>query len=165
MNAAVNGDAIVMFLVFVVATLGITYCSARRSKASRGRNITLSAALSPACRTGSPWRATICRRRRFSAYPMVYASGFDGVTYAIGSLIGWPITMFLIAERLRNLGDVISCRLKRAPALFSMPLAFFVTWIVSVTDHSREAEDVAKLFDAQLVRSQTGIGATRPSPH
>ncbi|KAG0747344.1 hypothetical protein G6F24_015561 [Rhizopus arrhizus] len=35
---------------------------------------------------------------------MVYVSGFDGMIYAIGFLFGWPVVMFLIAERLRNLG-------------------------------------------------------------
>lgn len=35
---------------------------------------------------------------------LVYTSGYDGLIYSIGFLIGWPIILFLIAERLRNLG-------------------------------------------------------------
>src|SRR5690606_28341966 len=51
---------------------------------------------------------------------MVYVSGFDGMIYAIGFLFGWPVVMFLIAERLRNLGrynfaDVTSYRLSETP--------------------------------------------------
>src|SRR5690606_20669627 len=51
---------------------------------------------------------------------MVYVSGFDGMIYAIGFLFGWPVVMFLIAERLRNLGrynfaDVTSFRLSQTP--------------------------------------------------
>ncbi|HET9159282.1 MAG TPA: cation acetate symporter, partial [Caulobacteraceae bacterium] len=47
-----------------------------------------------------------------------YLSGFDGLIYSIGFLVGWPIILFLIAERLRNLGkytfaDVASYRLKQ----------------------------------------------------
>ena len=47
---------------------------------------------------------------------LVFASGFDGLIYSIGFLVGWPIVLFLIAERLRNLGkftfaDVASFRL------------------------------------------------------
>ena len=43
--------------------------------------------------------------------------GFDGLIYSIGFLVGWPIILFLIAERLRNLGkytfaDVASFRLR-----------------------------------------------------
>ena len=51
---------------------------------------------------------------------LVYTSGFDGLIYSIGFLVGWPIVMFLIAERLRNLGkftfaDVASFRLEQTP--------------------------------------------------
>ena len=47
---------------------------------------------------------------------LVFATGFDGLIYSIGFLVGWPIVLFLIAERLRNLGkftfsDVASFRL------------------------------------------------------
>jgi cation/acetate symporter len=48
---------------------------------------------------------------------LVFASGFDGLIYSIGFLVGWPVILFLIAERLRNLGkftfaDVASFRLE-----------------------------------------------------
>ena len=51
---------------------------------------------------------------------LVYLSGFDGLIYSIGFLIGWPIILLLIAEPLRNLGkysfaDVVSFRLKQKP--------------------------------------------------
>ncbi len=47
---------------------------------------------------------------------LVFASGFDGLIYSVGWLVGWPVILFLIAERLRNLGkytfaDVASFRL------------------------------------------------------
>ena len=51
------------------------------------------------------------------------------------------------------------------PALFSMPLAFFFTWLFSVTDKSaRAAVDVSGFRD-QNVRAQTGIGAAAASAH
>ena len=51
---------------------------------------------------------------------LVFGSGFDGLIYSIGFLVGWPIITFLIAERLRNLGkytfaDVASYRLGQKP--------------------------------------------------
>ena len=51
---------------------------------------------------------------------LVYTSGYDGLIYSIGFLVGWPIIMFLMAERLRNLGrftfaDVVSYRLAQTP--------------------------------------------------
>jgi cation/acetate symporter len=44
------------------------------------------------------------------------------------------------------------------PALFSMPLAFFAIWFFSVTDKSVEAGAEEDKFEAQYVRSMTGIG-------
>lgn len=35
---------------------------------------------------------------------LVYTSGYDGLIYSLGFLVGWPIILFLIAEHLRNLG-------------------------------------------------------------
>jgi cation/acetate symporter len=35
---------------------------------------------------------------------VIFKDGFDGLIYSIGFLVGWPIIMFLMAERLRNLG-------------------------------------------------------------
>ena len=51
---------------------------------------------------------------------LVFVSGFDGLIYSVGWLVGWPIVLFLIAERLRNLGkftfaDVASYRLQQTP--------------------------------------------------
>ncbi|MBA3995557.1 MAG: cation acetate symporter [Candidatus Accumulibacter sp.] len=51
------------------------------------------------------------------------------------------------------------------PALFSMPLAFFFTWLFSVTDKSVRARDEIAAFDDQYVRSQTGLGAAAASAH
>ena len=48
------------------------------------------------------------------------ANGYDGLIYATGFLVGWPILTFLLAERLRNLGkftfaDVAGYRFKQGP--------------------------------------------------
>jgi cation/acetate symporter len=50
----------------------------------------------------------------------VMANGYDGLIYAIGFLVGWPIITFLMAERLRNLGkftfaDVAGYRFQQTP--------------------------------------------------
>ena len=44
------------------------------------------------------------------------------------------------------------------PAIFAMPLSFFCCWLFSVTDKSARAQRERKEFDAQFVRSMTGIG-------
>ncbi len=51
---------------------------------------------------------------------LVSLSGFDGLIYSVGWLVGWPVVMFLIAEPLRNLGkytfaDVVAYRLRQTP--------------------------------------------------
>jgi cation/acetate symporter len=51
---------------------------------------------------------------------LVSLSGFDGLIYSVGFLVGWPIVMFLLAEPLRNLGkftfsDVVAARLSERP--------------------------------------------------
>ena len=51
---------------------------------------------------------------------LIFADGYDGLIYSIGFLVGWPIILFLMAERLRNLGrytfaDVASYRFAQTP--------------------------------------------------
>jgi cation/acetate symporter len=58
---------------------------------------------------------------------LVALSGFDGLIYSIGFLVGWPIVMFLIAEPLRNLGkytfaDVVAYRLSQRPVRIAAAL-------------------------------------------
>jgi len=35
---------------------------------------------------------------------LIYLKGYDGVIYAVSFLVGWPIILFFMAEKLRNLG-------------------------------------------------------------
>jgi cation/acetate symporter len=51
------------------------------------------------------------------------------------------------------------------PAIFTIPLAFIVAWIVSVTDNSAQAAQDRAGFEAQYVRSMTGIGIADASDH
>jgi cation/acetate symporter len=52
-----------------------------------------------------------------------------------------------------------------APALFSMPAAFIGCWLFSVLDRSARGRSEQAKFDAQYVRSQTGIGAEGAASH
>jgi cation/acetate symporter len=51
------------------------------------------------------------------------------------------------------------------PALFSMTIAFGGIWLVSKLDSSRRARDEIAAYDAQYVRSETGIGAASAHIH
>ncbi|CAM4105521.1 cation acetate symporter [Kerstersia similis] len=112
-----NTSAIVMFLAFIAATMFITYWAARRTRTTSdfytaGGGIT-------GFQNGLAIAGDYLSAASFlGIIGMVYVSGFDGVIYAIGFLFGWPVVMFLIAERLRNLGrynfaDVTSFRLEQ----------------------------------------------------
>jgi cation/acetate symporter len=51
------------------------------------------------------------------------------------------------------------------PAIFSVTVAFVGIWIFSLLDNSSNAQKERSAFDAQFVRSQTGIGAADASEH
>ena len=51
------------------------------------------------------------------------------------------------------------------PALFSMPLAFLATILVSKMDNSTEAKAEIEAFEDQYVRAQTGVGAATAASH
>jgi cation/acetate symporter len=52
-----------------------------------------------------------------------------------------------------------------SPALFSMTAGFVGIWLFSVTDNSPQAAKEKELYEAQKVRSETGIGASTSSSH
>ncbi|MFL8993955.1 cation/acetate symporter ActP [Escherichia coli] len=114
-----NWQAIIMFLIFVVFTLGITYWASKRVRSrndyyTAGGNIT-------GFQNGLAIAGDYMSAASFLGISaLVFTSGYDGLIYSLGFLVGWPIILFLIAERLRNLGrytfaDVASYRLKQGP--------------------------------------------------
>ena len=115
----VNIAAIVMFFIFVGATLGITYWAARQTKTANdfytaGGSIT-------GFQNGLAIAGDYMSAASFLGISgLVYMKGYDGLIYSIGFLVGWPIILFLISEQLRNLGrytfaDVASYRLRQRP--------------------------------------------------
>jgi cation/acetate symporter len=118
-RSAINIEAIIMFLVFVAGTLMITKWAASRTKSAAdfyaaGGGIT-------GFQNGLAIAGDYMSAASFLGISgLVYASGYDGLIYSVGFLVGWPIILFLIAERLRNLGkytfaDVASYRLQQTP--------------------------------------------------
>lgn len=116
---ALNIPAIIMFLVFVAATLGITYWAAQRTKTAKdfyaaGGGIT-------GFQNGLAIAGDYMSAASFLGISgLVFLNGYDGLIFSVGWLVGWPIIMFLIAEQLRNLGkytyaDVVSYRFERVP--------------------------------------------------
>ena len=52
-----------------------------------------------------------------------------------------------------------------SPALFSMTIGFVGIWLFSMLDRSAQATQERGLFEAQQVRSETGLGASGASGH
>ena len=100
---ATNWHAIIMFCIFVTLTMGITYWAASRTKTTAdfytaGGGITgFQNGLAIA---GDYMSAATL----LGLTAMVYTQGYDGYVYMLAFFAGWPIILFLMAERLRNLG-------------------------------------------------------------
>ena len=112
-----NMIAIAMFLVFVVISLGITFWAALRTKstsdflAAGGR---ISGFQNGLAITGD-WCSSAAL---MGIAALIYMKGFDGLIYSVVPFGAWPLMMFLMADRLRNLGkytiaDIVSLRFAR----------------------------------------------------
>ena len=116
---AVNIPAIVMFFIFVAGTLYITFWAAKQNKSTKDF-YTAGGGIS-GFKNGLAIAGDYMSAASFLGISaMVYTTGYDGLIYSTGFLVGWPIVLFLIAERLRNLGkftfaDVAAYRLKQKP--------------------------------------------------
>ena len=98
-----NWHAIIMFCIFVALSMGITYWASSRTKSTAdfytagggitGRQNGLAIA-------GDYMSAATL----LGLTALVYGSGFDGYLYMLSFFAGWPIILFMMAERLRNLG-------------------------------------------------------------
>ena len=114
-----NPTAIVMFLLFVVATLFITWRASKATTTSStfynaGGQIT-------GAQNGMAIAGDFMSAASFLGITgLMFIGGFDGLILSLGAFGAWPVLMFLFAKRVRNLGsftfiDVISQRLDRNP--------------------------------------------------
>ena len=114
-----NFVAMAGFAIFIVLSLVITWFAARRTRSTSdfyaaGGQIT-------AAQNGLALAGDYMSAASFLGIAgLVALSGFDGLIYSIGFLVGWPVVVCLIAEPLRNLGkytfsDVVAFRLRQTP--------------------------------------------------
>ncbi len=110
---------LVMFLAFVVATLGITYWAAGRSSGesayfAAGRRIT-------GWQNGLAISGDYMSAASFLGIAGLIAFyGYDGFMYSVGFLVAYLTVLLLVAEPLRNAGkytmaDVLAYRLRARP--------------------------------------------------
>ena len=118
-----NVIAMIGFFIFIALSLGITFWAARKTRTAdhfyaAGRSIS-------GFQNGLALAGDYMSAASFLGIAgLVALSGFDGLIYSIGFLVGWPIVLFLIAEPLRNLGkytftDVVAFRLRQRPVRIS----------------------------------------------
>jgi cation/acetate symporter len=117
--AKLNVTALLMFLGFVVATLVITYFSARKSSGSSayfaaGRRIT-------GWQNGLAVAGDYMSAASFLGISgMIAFFGYDGFMYSVGFLVAYLTVLIIVAEPLRNAGkytmaDLLAYRLKQRP--------------------------------------------------
>lgn len=111
--------AIAIFLLFIAATLAITWWSARRSSGASayfaaGRNIT-------GWQNGLAVAGDYMSAASFLGIAgMIAFYGYDGFMYSVGFLVAYLTVLLIVAEPLRNAGkytmaDVLAYRLKARP--------------------------------------------------
>ncbi|CAA7611441.1 putative sodium:solute symporter [Magnetospirillum sp. LM-5] len=159
-----NWHAIVMFVIFVGITLGITYWAAKKNKTAAdfyaaGGGIT-------GFQNGLAIAGDYMSAASFLGISaLVYGSGFDGLIFSVGWLVGWPIILFLIAERLRNLGkytfaDVASYRLAQGPVrIFSATGALIVVIFYLIGQMVGAGQLIKLLFGLDYLMAVIVVGA------
>lgn len=116
----INPLAIGMFLLFVIASLGVTVWAARRGTRTAKDFYAAGGGLS-GFQNGLAIAGDYTSAATFlGVTALVFGAGYDGMIYAIGFLVGFPMILFLVAEPLRNLGkytfaDLAAYRLKEGP--------------------------------------------------
>jgi cation/acetate symporter len=126
-----NAVAMAFFFLFIGVTLGITFWAAKRTRTTEhfyaaGRTIS-------AGQNGFALAGDYMSAASFLGIAgLVSTTGFDGLIYSTGWLVGWPVVLFLIAEPLRNLGrytfaDVVAVRLRQTPVRIAAALGTLAT--------------------------------------
>ncbi len=117
--ADTSGIAIGFFLAFVLATLAITWWAARRTHTTR--DFYAAGGRISGLQNGLAIAGDFMSAASFLGVTgLVFGFGFDGLIYAVGGLAGWPLVLFMLSERLKNLGkytfaDAVSLRLAATP--------------------------------------------------
>src|SRR5262249_29796112 len=155
--------AIGMFAIIVIATLVITYRSAGKTK-SKADFYSAGNAITP-LQNGLAIAGDFLSAAAFLGISaLIYANGFDGLLYAIGFLTGWPIVLFLMSERMRNLGsytfaDAAAFRLDRTPIrLVAATGSLVVVLFYLIAQMIGAGKVIELLFGVNYLFAVAGVG-------
>ncbi|WP_027009019.1 cation acetate symporter [Conchiformibius kuhniae] len=159
-----NWTAIIMFFIFVGATLWITKWAASQNKSTKDF-YTAGGGIS-GFQNGLAIAGDFMSAASFLGISaMVFTSGYDGLIYSTGFLVGWPIVLFLVAERLRNLGkftfsDVAAYRLKQTPVrLFAATGSLLVVMLYLIAQVVGAGKLIQLLFGMSYFSAVVIVGA------
>jgi cation/acetate symporter len=159
----INATAITLFLSFVLVTLCITWWAAKRTKSTSdfyaaGGRIT-------GFQNGLAISGDFISAGAFLGLSgLVYSSGFDGLVFAVGYTTGLPIVVFLLAERLRNLGrftftDVLCYRLDEKPIrIFSACASLVVVAFYLIAQMVGAGQLIKLLFGLDYIYAEIIVG-------
>ena len=158
-----NIAAIVMFFIFVGFTLGITVWASKQNKSTKDY-YTAGGGIS-GFQNGLAIAGDYMSAASFLGISaMVFTSGYDGLIYSTGFLVGWPIVLFLVAERLRNLGkftfsDVAAYRLGQTPVrLFAASGAILVVIFYLIAQMVGAGKLIELLFGMDYIYAVILVG-------
>ena len=152
------------FFAIIAVTLVITYFAARKTKTSSefyaaGRSVS-------ALQNGFALAGDYMSAASFLGISgMVALSGYDGMIYATGWLVGWPALMFLVAEPLRNLGkftfaDVVAFRLRNRPVRIAAAIGGILTVLFyTIAQMVGSGSLVALMFGLKYEYAEIIVGA------
>lgn len=159
----INHIAVAFFVIFVIATLCITYWAARRTKSAddfyaAGGEIT-------GLQNGLAIAGDFMSAGAFLGLTaLVYSSGFDGLVYAVGYATGMPIVVFLLATRLRKLGkytfaDAVATRLGEKPVrIFSACASLCIVSLYLIAQMVGAGQLIKLLFGLDYVYAEFLVG-------
>jgi cation/acetate symporter len=130
MNYKAEPLAIAIFVLFVLAVLGISYWFSRKAKSAAGYyaaggNIHWSV-------NGIAFAGDYLSAASFLGIAgMIAFYGFDGFLYSIGYLAGWMVALFVVAEPMKRLGkytfaDAIDAKFKSRGIIFAAAVSTLV---------------------------------------
>jgi len=163
LGSQMNWTAIVMFGIFVGITLWVTKWAARRTRSAA--DFYVAGGGISGFQNGLAIAGDFMSAASFLGISgLVFASGFDGLIFSIGWLVGWPVLTFLMAERLRNLGkftfaDVAGYRFDPGPiGTFAAAGALVVVAFYLIAQMVGAGQLIRLLFGLDYVVAELLVG-------
>lgn len=159
-----RSTSVPLFLVVIALTLAITVWASRRSKSPS--EFYAAGGTIKGWQNGVAIAGDALSAGAFLGLTaLVYAGGFDGLVYAVGYTVGFPIVVFLLAERLRALGkytfsDVIcSSENSSGLRLFSGAASLTIVFFYLIAQMVGAGQLIRLLFDLNYAYAEIVVGA------